>query len=590
MRLRHTAIAALYAVLAVFFCWPLFEQPLALGTNDWDQHLFYYGVVLKNVVEYGQMPFWNPWYCGGNVMWQNPQVALLSPVYPLALMMPLQLAMKINIVLHYWIGFVGMHVLLTRVIGVTFLPAVVYLATLVTAAGAPAIHLRVGHSVFLPGFYLPLQLYFFFKAFKTGEWKYVFLAAITMAVMVFNGGTHVLPMAVAALGSFAIVAAIARRDWRPLAFFAVFGVASIAYSAPKLLPVAQFVAGEQFWDTRPEIEKPDLVTLDMLTQTYLTPTQRVGDRLPMQRHGWHEYGNYIGIGSAIALDLGLLWVLLRRSPAHHWFGVSLAVTSIVMFLLSLGDFSALAPATLSQHLPLFSNFRIPSRYTIVLLQFAALTLAWAFQSIVTRYGFPKWARVAVGIACAGAAAQLLIVNQFNFRGVFNQPPFNTQFHWLAGPREIATDKDTSAYIPGSPMLRALVEHRAFFYCYESLQLFRAAAPEKALIFTEGTVRVSDVDFSPNRVAFNVFGGPEPSKLLLNYNWGPGWSSTAGPIELMGGGPGDPGKLATVLIAAGQTGRYEFTFTPPGLYAGAAIFALAAIASALSWRKRMRPIF
>jgi multisubunit Na+/H+ antiporter MnhC subunit len=577
---------ALYALFALYFCWPLFDQPQALGSNDWDQHLFYYGVVLKNVVEYGQLPFWNPWYCGGNVMWQNPQVALLSPVYPLALLMPLQLAMKVNIVLHYWIGFIGMHVLLTRVIGLTFLPAVIYLATLVTAAGAPAIHLRVGHSVFLPGFYLPLQLYFFFTAFKTGEWKFVFLAAITMALMVFNGGTHILPMSVAALGTCAIVASIARRDWRPLAFFVVFGAAAVAYSAPKLLPVAQFVTGEQFWDTRPEIEKPDLVTSDMLAQTYLVPTQRVGARLPMQRHGWHEYGNYIGLGSAVALVIGLVWVLIRRSPSHHWFGISLAITTIVLLLLSLGEFNGFAPSVLSQHLPLFSNFRIPSRYTIPALQFAALTLAWAFHSIVSRYGFPSWARIAVGIVCLGASAHLLIVNQFNLKGVFNQPPFDTTFRWMAGPREIATDDQTSAYIAGSPMLRALVEHRAFFYCYESLQLYRASAPERPHIFTEGTVRVSDVDFSPNRIAFNVFGGPERSKVLMNYNWGPGWTSTAGPIELIG----DPGKLATVAIAPGQTGRFEFSFTPPGLYAGTAIFAIAAIASALAWRKRMRPIF
>ena len=97
------------------------------------------------------------------MLWQNPQIAILSPVYPLTAIVSLQLAMKVNIVLHYWIGFVGMHLLLTSVIGVTFLPAVIYLATLVTASGAPAIHLRVGHSVFLPGFYLPLQLYFFFR-------------------------------------------------------------------------------------------------------------------------------------------------------------------------------------------------------------------------------------------------------------------------------------------------------------------------------------------------------------------------------------------------------------------------------------------
>src|SRR4030095_12708724 len=117
--------------------------------------------------------------------------------YPLTALLSLQLAMKVNIVLHYWIGFIGMHLLLTRVLGITFLPAVIYLATLVTASGAPAIHLRVGHSVFLPGFYLPLQLYFFFRALKTGEWKHVVLSAATLALMVFNGGTHILPMSIA---------------------------------------------------------------------------------------------------------------------------------------------------------------------------------------------------------------------------------------------------------------------------------------------------------------------------------------------------------------------------------------------------------
>ena len=577
---------ALYALFALYFCWPLFDQPQGLGTNDWDQHLFYYGAVLKSVVEYGQMPYWNPWYCGGNVLWQNPQIALLSPVYPLTALMSLQLAMKINIVLHCFIGFMGMHLLLTRVIGITFLPAVIYLATLVTMAGAPAIHLRVGHSVFLPGFYLPLQLYFFFTALKTGEWKHVLLTSITMALMVFNGGTHILPMSVAALGCFAVCAAIGRRDWRPLAFFAVFGVAAVAYSAPKLLPVAQFVAGEQFWDTRNPIEKPDLVTPEILKQTYLVPTQRVGSRLPMQRHGWHEYGNYIGTGSAIALVAGLLWVLLRRSPSHHWFGVSLALTSVTLFALSLGEFSPYAPAALSQHLPLFENFRIPSRYTIPFLQFAALTLAWAFQSIVTRYGLARPARVAIAVLCLSASAHLIIVNRWNLRGIFNQPPFDTTFHWMAGPREIATDQVTNAYGPGSPMLRALVEHRAFFHCYESLQLYRASAADRAHLFVQGTARISDVSFTPNRLEFNVFGGPEPAKVLMNYNWGPGWTSSAGPIELIG----SPGKLATVTIAPGQTGRYAFSFTPPGLYAGIAIFALAALASAAMWRRRISPIF
>jgi hypothetical protein len=584
-RFRPAALCALYGVLSVAFCAPLFADPQALGANDWDQHLFYYGVVLKNVVEYGQWPFWNPWYCGGNVMWQNPQIAILSPVYPLSAIVSLPLAMKINIVLHYWIGFLGMHLLARRILGVTFLPAAIYLATLVTASGAPAIHLRVGHSVFLPGFYLPLQLYFFFKAFKTGEWKYIILSSATLALMIANGGTHILPMSIAALGSVSLFAAIGRRDWRPLAFAAVFGIAGVAYAAPKLLPVVNFVTGDYFSDTRNPTEKPDRVTLDILKQTYLVPTSDVTARLPMQRHGWHEYGNYIGIGSALALVFGLLWVFLRRSPTDHWFGVSLAATTIVLFLLSLGEFSVYSPAVLSLHLPLFSSFRIPSRYTIPFLQFAALTLGWAFQSIVSRYGLSPSLRMAVGVVAVGASAHLIVVNQWNLKNVFSEPPFDTSFHWMSGPRQITTDTESSPYAPGSPMLRALMEDRSFYTCYESLQLARGAGGGPPVLDANPSARVRDVDFSPNQLTFTVVDGKDPARVVLNQNWGPGWTSTAGEIAV-----GPPTELSSVTVPAGRTGRYTFTFVPPGLFAGTAAFLMALIASALLWRRRMTPIF
>jgi hypothetical protein len=586
------ALLALYGTLSVVFCAPLFSNPLALGVFDWDQHLFYYGSVLKNVVEYGQMPYWNPWYCGGNVMWQNPQIALLSPVYPLTAIVPLQLAMKVNIVLHYWLGFIGMHVLVTRVIGVTFLPAVIYFATLVTAAGAPAIHLRVGHSVFLPGFYLPLQIYFFFQAFRTGSWKYVFLSAATLALMVFNGGTHILPMSIASLGMFALCASIAGRDWRPLAFAIAFGVAGLAYSAPKLLPVVQYVNGEYFWDTRNPTERPDRVTLDMLTQTYLVPTQDVGARLPMQRHGWHEYGNYIGIGSAIAIVIGLIWVfafssLPRRSAEREggWFGISLAVTTIFLFLLSLGEFAPFAPANLAHYVPLFSSFRIPSRYTIAFLQFGTLTLAWAFRSIIGRYGFPQSARIAVAVVALGASAHLIAVNQWNLRNVFTEAPFDTSFHWMKGPSQIATLADASPYTPGSPMLRALMEDRSFFTCYESLQLAHGSGPDRPLVFDANPgERVRDLSFSPNALSFAVAPGDADARVILNQNWAPGWTSTAGSIAAP-----RPTELGSVTVPPGTSGGHAFTFRPPQLVAGLVLFNVALIVTMLLWRRRSSAI-
>jgi len=579
-RFRPLALCAMYGVLSVIFCWPLFAHPQALGSNDWDQHLFYYGVVLKNVVEYGQMPFWNPWYCGGNVMWQNPQIALLSPVYPLSLIMSLPLAMKVNIVLHYWVGFIGMHLLLTRIIGLTFLPAIIYLATLVTAAGGQAIHLRVGHSVFLPGFYLPLQLYFFFKAFKTGAWKDILLSASTLALMIFNGGTHILPMSIAAIGCFSLIAAIAKRDWRPLALAAAFGIAGLAYSAPKLLPVVAFVNGDYFWDTRNPTEHPDRVTLDILKQTYLVPTEDVRNRLPLQRHGWHEYGNYVGSGSAVALLAGLLFALFRRAPRHHWFGVSLAITSIFLFALSLGEFAPYAPASLAHYVPLFSSFRIPSRYTIPFLQFAVLTLGWAFHSLTTQYRLPQAARIVIGVIALGASAQLIVTNQWNLKNVFTLAPFETEFSWGAGPHQISTDTDSSAYTPDSPMLRALMANRSFFNCYESLQLSRGAVKDRPQVFDGNEPsRVTDLDFTPNRLTFTVATGSTDARVLLNQNWAPGWTSTSGPIDAP-----PPTELAAIKVPSTQTGRYTFSFVPPGFYAGTALFIAALIATMMLWRR------
>ena len=348
----------------------------------------------------------------------------------------------------------------------------------------------------------------------------------------------------------------------------------------------QFVNGDYFWDTRNPTERPDLVTLEVLKQTYLVPTEDVRDRLSMQRHGWHEYGNYIGIGSAIAIVFGWIWVLVRRSPAHHWFGVSLAVTTAFLFALSLGEFAAYAPASLAHYVPLFSSFRIPSRYTIPFLQFAALTLAWAFHSIVTRYGFPQPIRMAVAIVALGASAHLISVNQWNFRNVFTEPPFDTSFDWMSGPRDIKVLADVSPYTAGSPMLRALMEDRSFYTCYESLQLARGAVADRPQVFdTNDGNRVTGLNFTPNALSFSIEPGAADARVALNQNWAQGWTSTTGQIVAP-----RPTELGSIVVTAPASGRFSFTFEPPLLVAGLVLFNTALVVSLLMWRRRSRPIF
>jgi len=345
--------------------------------------------------------------------------------------------------------------------------------------------------------------------------------------------------------------------------------------------VIEYVNGEYFWDTRNPTEHPDRVTADILEQTYLVPTQEVTNRLPMQRHGWHEYGNYIGLASAALLFGALLGAFARRSASGYWFGFSLAVTTVFMFMLSLGEFSTFAPASLAHYVPLFSSFRIPSRYTIPFVQFAALTTGWLMQSGSGRTASWRAARLVLGVALLVTAGRLMVVNQWNLKNVFSLEPFETRFAWNAGPHHITTDAESGAYTPTSPMLRALVSNRSFFYCYESLQLLRGGAADKPPVFDPDADRVADVDFTPNRLTFAVTEGIGPAQVVLNQNWGPGWTSSAGTIQ-----PPSKKELARITVPAG---RYTFSFVPPGFYAGLAFLAIAAIATALVWRRRLSPI-
>ncbi len=283
---------------------------------------------------------------------------------------------------------------------------------------------------------------------------------------------------------------------------------------------------------------------------------------------------------------GLIWVFARRATANHWFGLSLGFTTVVFFLFSLGEFSPYSPAALAHHLPLFSSFRIPSRYTIAFLQFAALTLAWAFHSIVVRYGFPKAARIAVGVASLAASAHLISVNHANLKNVFVETPFDTSFHWMTGPRQIATDAESNPYTSGSPMLKALMADRSFYSCYEALQLARGADPSRPQVFDGNpSERVTDVEFSPNRFTFAVQDGQDAARVVLNQNWAAGWTTTAGELKV-----GLPTELSTVTVPAGRSGRYEFSYMPPGIFAGAALLVIAAFVTAIVWQRRSSPIF
>jgi len=578
---RAVRIAAVYLGLSLAFCWPLFAVPNGVGIRDWDVHLFFYGAVLKNLIEYGQLPFWNPWYCGGNVLWQNPQVALLSPAYPLVAIVGLPLAMKLTIALHYFAGLVAMHLLLTRIFGLRFLPLIVFLGCVFTFSGALAMHLAVGHANFLPAFYLPFALFFFCRAIRGGALRDGVIAGGVLALMILNGGLHIVPMAGFAVAVLGMWSAVVTRTWRPLVMTAVVALAGVALAAPKLVPVARYVTSPQFWDTRTATGHPDLTTVEMLARLYLDPYQTRGLKLDGQVHGWYEYGNYVGLPVVLLFAASVVSILKADRAAGRWFGAGLAVTTLVLLAMSAGEFGSLAPATIATHIPLLSDFRIPSRYTIVVGLFGVATVAWGLRSTIAEAPRTPRLRTLLLFICVLAIVDLVVRNQAQLRGIFGQRPIAGGFSLLGGPDTLGVDRDSDPYRPGSPMFSALMADRSFFSCYEVMQLRRTADPNHPLVSSDGGVKLVASKFSPNRVEFSVVGGREPGRVRLNQNFSTGWSSDAGQVV-----PDPATGQPSVVLVPGQTGRFAFRFVPPGLFPGLLCGLVGVAGAVLLWTRRL----
>ena len=295
-------------------------------------------------------------------------------------------------------------------------------------------------------------------------------------------------------------------------------------------------------------------------------------------YGWHEYGNYIGVPAVLLIVAAVLWALVRPPAETRWLGMSLALASVTLFALSLGDFSAIAPATLLRGLPLFSKFRLPSRYTIGFALVATTTVGWALHDLSVDVARTRRGQIVVAALCALASVDLIWRNGSHFAGVFDQRPLDHGFTLFRRSAVLVTDTSIDAMKQDAPMLRAMMADRSTFNCYESLRLNQIADPTKPLVFSDGDVRVATSLFTPNRIDVVVAGGPDAARLFVNQSYAPGWQSTLGAVSA------DPQyRNIAVSVPARAAGTHSIRFTPPGLTSGFVVFALAILVSARLWK-------
>jgi hypothetical protein len=572
---------AVYLALAAFFCAPLFYDPSGLGIADWDYQFFQHAVVLRSLFGYWQLPFWNPWSCGGNVLWQNPQVALLSPVYLLAPALSLPVAIKVNIFAHYFAGLTGMHLLLTRAFGLRFFPLVLFIASVFALAGGETLHVAVGHATFLGYFYLPWQLFFFLLAVETGAYRYALCAAALLALSVYNGGFYIVAMSAVGFAVFSLVLTISSRTWRPLLVSAVLAVAAVLYAAPKLVPTGMLLADPKFFDARnPFVPSP--MNVPLLARAFLDPFQTLDTKYVVQAYSWHEYGNYLGSLGILLVVASFFWILTERPWTRaHATGVSLAVTVLVLFLLLLGEVGPYAPAELLKKLPVFSGLRPPIRFTLLFTFFAAAMAGWAASASLASVTSSASARRLCGMVFVIGTLLLAWENRRPLEVGFSEAGIDADLRFFRGTGQRVVDQSIDPYGPHAPMLRAFVNERVVWNCYEPLQLKPVASPDGPLISAEPGTTIYRTHFSPNVIRFSVTTDNDSGRVYLNQNYVRGWRSNAGDVRL-----DERSGKAYVTVYRSRPGTYSFSFVPPGLGTGLALWCAGVAVSLLAWRRKL----
>ena len=83
MKIDSLIPIALFSIVAVFYALPILTNISYWGQMDWDQFTYWNAIPRDTILRYHQVPLWNPYSGGGNVMLALPHSSFLSPLFVL---------------------------------------------------------------------------------------------------------------------------------------------------------------------------------------------------------------------------------------------------------------------------------------------------------------------------------------------------------------------------------------------------------------------------------------------------------------------------------------------------------------------------
>lgn len=552
VRLRWLVAGLLLVIITPLVLIGFWYSPDTLGLSDWDYYFSLHHSWRQIILDFKQLPTWNPWTCGGTAGLGDPEFSVFTPTFGLELLFGEAAGLRLAIFLSVIVGSLGMLTLAKRL---RLSPQGGLVAALgVWFGSVNLLEIVEGHVNIFSAMWIPWIFWALISAYWTPShrrWKYTVLLAVFLAATFYQGGIYLLMYTALA---FLILPWLTRHPLQMLRIMVVSGLLALGLAAFKMIPVLAWLK-----DFPDKVYANTTYTLpylyDILLARHLHGTQVI----PNQGTGWHEYGAYIG---PFIVGLALVGASKgRRSRLVR----GLVIAALLALLLSSSG-PLLKP--LFDHVPF-----IPRSAIARVILFAVIPL-----SLLAGIGLDavrRWSRSglllgAVLVALAGldlfGVAYALSLQAFVLPDVVRSLPHS--------PYPLAfTVKTFLTRYHGDDHTRAYAAVRAGYGALNYCSVLGPNAGVKPiedelggpyLIFEHPTSHGRLLAWSPRSATVEAT-AVEPDTISLNTNYARGWKVNGQPARNIAGRVGTALQPGTVTL--------KFTYHAPGFVTGAVISLL-----------------
>jgi hypothetical protein len=556
---RHLTVRlAFFCVLAAAFVWPILEQAARLNEFRDVHHLFMYErSAIDTIRRYGELPLWNPYYCGGFDAVGAPQTRFVSPTLLLGLLFGAERAEILTVFFFAIVGMEGMYRWLRLRVEAPLAALVV--APVFALSGQYAVAYHRGWIQFM-GFELVPWILLGVTLAVRRKPSGIAIASIAFATMLGFAGFFAAPL-VALAAIFEGVRALAEepRTARLRSIGMLLATASFMATAAmlRLWPVAETLmsAPRLMAGTPGHASKALLGALVGVLAVKEGNTELVGSF-------------YVGAGFLALVALG----------THHRSAFPSLLIAAICGWLARGYTPRFSAFGLLRELPIFAAIRYPERFLWLAILFASMPVAGALARVPYVGEGKRW-RVATVVVLLGAIT-------WTIGGEI------TAFHRVALARTmgVVTEGRVADFHQsrGNRWMTVHLESQnvGSLSCYETHRLaestlLRADLPAEEYLAPDaadaGTVK--RLAWSPTKITLSV-DVTRPARVLVNQNWAPGWYATVGKVV------SHEGLLAVDMPAGAH--EVALSFLPWSTLGGAAAtFASLVALAALGLRARRR---